>query len=287
MAKLTDKELELIRSSISDRSKTPDNVLLATLRAVLSGGMQNVDPELIRVFSDEINARGITADMLGESRKRKNTMRITELKLRRIIRKTIMEHGPFHGGHEGRGVDLPDSPPQDSRIIDWHDFKEAVMNGDYDSASEFLSEIGCDDPMDQEAFMGDATELTASQLAKEWQYRLENLQESTRRVIVESADWPQEIDDLFFEVVVQKVHEQGIADAWRSADEPGRDDPASDQIKRDITRIVQKTLSDDEFIDYGPAGDYADQNAFVNKLSHELIEELFLAPDFDPIGNYS
>ena len=91
MAKLTEKELELIRSSISDQTKTPNDVLLATLRAVLSGGMQNVDPELIRVFSDEINARGITSDMLGESRRRRKTMRITETKLRRIIRKVLKE----------------------------------------------------------------------------------------------------------------------------------------------------------------------------------------------------
>ena len=106
-------------------------------------------------------------------------MRITESKLRRIIRKTIVEHGPFHGGHEGRGVDMPDPAPQDTTIRHWQDFKDAVMKGDYDSASEFLSEIGCDDPMDQEAFMGDATELTADELAKEWQYRLQNLQEGT------------------------------------------------------------------------------------------------------------
>ena len=102
-------------------------------------------------------------------------MKITESKLRRIIRKTIVEHGPFHGGHEGRGVDMPDPAPQDTTIRHWQDFKDAVMEGDYDSASEFLSEIGCDDPMDQEAFLGDALELTADQLAKEWQYRLEQL----------------------------------------------------------------------------------------------------------------
>ena len=214
-------------------------------------------------------------------------MKLSKTQLRRIIRKTIVEHGPFHGGHEGRGVDMPDSPSQDSRIIDWHDFKEAVMDGDYDSASEFLSDIGCDDPMDQEAFMADASELTASQLAKEWQYRLENLQESTRRVITESTDWPDKIDDLFFDITVRKVHERGIADAWREAGEPGRNEPTSEPIKKDITNIVRETLSDDEFIDYGPSGSYATQNAFMNKLSHELIEELFLAPDFDPIGDYS
>jgi len=111
-------------------------------------------------------------------------MKITKRQLKRIIREEysrlkrqglIIEHGPFHGGHEGRGVDMPIPEPRDSRIVDWHDFKEAVMEGDYDSASEFLSEIGIDDPMDQEAFMADAKELTASELAKEWQYRSQNL----------------------------------------------------------------------------------------------------------------
>jgi len=140
-----------------------------------SGGIADMDPDLLRAFYDEFSRRpGLLESMTNESKSRKN-MRITESKLRRIIRKTIVEHGPFHGGHEGRGVDLPDPPPQDSRIIDWQDFKEAVMDGDYDSASEFLSEIGCDDPMDQEAFMADAQELSASELAKEWQYRLEQL----------------------------------------------------------------------------------------------------------------
>ena len=95
MAKLTDKEIELIRSSISDRTKTPDDVLLATLRAVLSGGMQNVDPEVIRAFTDEINARGITADMISESRRSRKIMRITETKLRRMLRKVITEMSSF------------------------------------------------------------------------------------------------------------------------------------------------------------------------------------------------
>ena len=100
-------------------------------------------------------------------------MKLTESKLRRIIRKTIVEHGPFHGGHEGRGVDMPDTAPLDSQIVHWQDFKDTVIAGDYDSAFDFLSEIGCTDREDQEAFLGDALELTAKQLYDQWQYRLQ------------------------------------------------------------------------------------------------------------------
>lgn len=126
------------------------------------------------------------------------TIRITESKLRRIIQNALLEHGPFHGGHEGRGVDMADPMPQDPTIRHWQDFKDAVMEGDYDSASEFLSEIGCEDRMDQEAFMGDATELTADELAKEWQYRLQSLQEGTYEklnstVTGDSANLDQEV----------------------------------------------------------------------------------------------
>ena len=128
--KLTDKEIELIRSSISDRNKTPDDVLLATLRAVLSGGMQNVDPELIRVFTDEINARGITADMLGETRARKKIMRITETKLRRMLRKVIIESGLAFPDPEleqdypeyGSGSEFNDEVVLRIDEADWPDF---------------------------------------------------------------------------------------------------------------------------------------------------------------------
>ena len=144
MAKLTDKEIELIRSSISDRSKTPDDVLLATLRAVLSGGMQNVDPELIRVFTDEINARGITADMLGESRRRRKTMRITESKLRRILRNVIIESGLAYPDPELEQdiyADYPTGTEFDEEVVlsidkdDWPDFERMEFEN-------FASEVG-------------------------------------------------------------------------------------------------------------------------------------------------
>ena len=78
----------------------------------------------------------------------------------------------MHGGHPGRGSDMSLPEPRDSRIVNWHDFKEYVMMGDIDEASEFLSEIGCDDPRDHEAFLADGMELSADELAKEWSYRL-------------------------------------------------------------------------------------------------------------------
>tara|TARA_B100001287_G_C22517770_1_gene451285 strand:+ start:31 stop:621 length:591 start_codon:yes stop_codon:yes gene_type:complete len=141
MAKLTDKEIELIRSSISDRSKTPDNVLIATLRAVLSGGMQNVDPELLQVFVDEINARGITADKLDESRRR--TMRITESKLRRILRSVIIESRVHFPDPEleqdyveyGSGTEFDNEVVLSIDKEDWPDFDRMEFE-------DFASEVG-------------------------------------------------------------------------------------------------------------------------------------------------
>ena len=77
-------------------------------------------------------------------------------------------------GHSGRGSDMPlpkQRPPNQS----WFGFKEMVEQGDIEGATDFLDAIGATDPMDQEAFLSDAIELTASQLAKEWSYRLEQM----------------------------------------------------------------------------------------------------------------
>ena len=158
MAKLTDRELELIRSSISDRTKTPDDVLLATLRAVLSGGMQNVDPELIRVFTDEINARGITADMLGESQRRKS-LRITESKLRRILRNVITEmrreeewddpiYGEYGSGTEFSGnvvLELYKEEWPDLDVMEFEDFCRDIghcrIDNEFDAAKGHILTI--------------------------------------------------------------------------------------------------------------------------------------------------
>ena len=96
-------------------------------------------------------------------------MKTTIRNLRRIIRNVIQE------SMDPATKRNLDNLEEDMTIRHWQDFKDVVMRGDYDSAFEFLSEIGCDDRMDQEAFIGDATELTADELAKEWQYRLEQL----------------------------------------------------------------------------------------------------------------
>ena len=71
-------------------------------------------------------------------------MRIRESKLRRIIRKTIVEHGPFHGGHEGRGVDLQISSPERNRGYGWMEFIGYAESGDYDSAGEWIQGLASD-----------------------------------------------------------------------------------------------------------------------------------------------
>lgn len=103
-------------------------------------------------------------------------------KLRKMIQKVISESSYGYGGHEGgmaghsgRGSDMPLPPKPDTTIRGWHDFKEAVEAGDYDEARGFLAQIGCDDPMDQDAWLGDGVELSADELAKEWSYRLEQM----------------------------------------------------------------------------------------------------------------
>ena len=107
---------------------------------------------------------------------------MTVPKLRRMIRQVISESNYGYGGHEGgsvsghigRGSDMPLSTPNAPRQ-NWMGFKEMVEQDDIEGAIDFLDEIGCTDRMDQEAFLADAMELTASQLAKEWSYRLEEM----------------------------------------------------------------------------------------------------------------
>ena len=109
-------------------------------------------------------------------------MKTTIPKLRRLIRQVISESNYGYGGHEGgtmaghsgRGSDMP-LPKEIPSKQNWFGFKEMVEQGDIEGATNFLDAIGCDDPMDQEAFLADAMELTADQLADEWSYRLEEL----------------------------------------------------------------------------------------------------------------
>ena len=87
-------------------------------------------------------------------------MKTTIPKLRKMIQKVISEHSPIHGGHPGRGSDMPLPPKPDTSIVHWRDFKEAVEAGDYDEARAFLVEIGCHDEMDQDMWMTDGLELS-------------------------------------------------------------------------------------------------------------------------------
>ena len=72
-------------------------------------------------------------------------MRITKSNLRRIIRNVIVEHGPFHGGHEGRGADmhLP-TPRSNNKGYGWHDFKMMASEGDWEGCSDWLEDY-CSD----------------------------------------------------------------------------------------------------------------------------------------------
>ena len=71
-------------------------------------------------------------------------MKITESKLRSIIRKTIVEYGPLHGGHEGRGVDLEKSSPERNKGYGWMEFICYAEEGDYDSAGEWIQGLASD-----------------------------------------------------------------------------------------------------------------------------------------------
>ena len=86
MPQLTPKELDQIRNSMA---AAEDSVVVAMIKAVLSGGIDKVHPEILRICIDEINARGISADLLGE-----NKMRTTIPRLRKTIRKMIVEAKP-------------------------------------------------------------------------------------------------------------------------------------------------------------------------------------------------
>ena len=101
-------------------------------------------------------------------------MRITESKLRRIIRKTIVEHGPFHGGHEGRGVDLEISSPERNKGYGWMEFIGYAEEGDYDSAGEWIQGLASDygitlDPEVEHSFIEMASaDATAKECQDAW-----------------------------------------------------------------------------------------------------------------------
>ena len=87
MPQLTPEELDQIRNSLATAT---DEVVIAMIKAVLSGGIDKVHPDVLRICADEINARGISSQMMGE-----NIMRTTIPKLRKTIRKMIVEAKPY------------------------------------------------------------------------------------------------------------------------------------------------------------------------------------------------
>ena len=70
MPQLTPQELDQIRNSMATAT---DEVVIAMIKAVLSGGIDKVHPDLLRICTDEINARGIASQMM-ENRKRNKMM---------------------------------------------------------------------------------------------------------------------------------------------------------------------------------------------------------------------
>ena len=83
MPQLTPQELDQIRNSLATAT---DEVVIAMIKAVLSGGIDKVHPDVLRICTDEINARGISAQMMGE-----NIVKTTVPQLRKTIRKVILE----------------------------------------------------------------------------------------------------------------------------------------------------------------------------------------------------
>ena len=71
MPQLTPQELDQIRNSMASAE---DSVVIAMIKVVLSGGIDKVHPELLRIITDEINTRGISSQMM-ENRERKKSKR--------------------------------------------------------------------------------------------------------------------------------------------------------------------------------------------------------------------
>ena len=80
---LSPGELDQMRNSVA---MMEDQEIIALLREMLSSGQHKTHLDSFQIVIDEINARGISADTLGE-----NIMRTTIPRLRKTIRKVILE----------------------------------------------------------------------------------------------------------------------------------------------------------------------------------------------------
>ena len=81
MPQLTPKELDQIRNSMATAE---DSVVIAMIKVVLSGGIDKVHPELLRIITDEINSRGISDQLMKETR-RENTVKLYKNKLSALL----------------------------------------------------------------------------------------------------------------------------------------------------------------------------------------------------------
>ena len=86
MPQLTPRELDQMRNSVA---MMEDREVIATLREMLSSGQNKTHPDSFQIVIDEINARGITPQMV-ENRKREK-LKLTEDQLRKTIRRVIVE----------------------------------------------------------------------------------------------------------------------------------------------------------------------------------------------------
>ena len=107
MSQLSPQELDQIRNSMA-MAKTP--VVIAMIKAVLAGGIDNVHPDLLRICTDEIEARGISADMMApdpdiQEGRNRNKMKLTESQARRAVRKWLFEFSTDSGVSQRMSTD--------------------------------------------------------------------------------------------------------------------------------------------------------------------------------------
>ena len=114
MPQLTPEELDQIRNSLATAT---DEVVIAMIKAVLSGGIDKVHPDVLRICADEINARGISSQMMGE-----NIMRTTIPRLRKTIRKAIVEAKNNRYNHVSPGGVQIQHGDLDGAPTDFHDY---------------------------------------------------------------------------------------------------------------------------------------------------------------------
>lgn len=115
-ANLTPQE----KQSMIDMLRTLTDEMLSVLWKTItsnSGGIADMDPDLLKAFYDEFERRpGLLESMIHES-KRRNTMKITKGKLKRIIREEyarLKRRGLIKESWDDRMADMAPSRPMSS-----------------------------------------------------------------------------------------------------------------------------------------------------------------------------